>query len=157
MTFHKKEVPPYQQKMNEYLARVADFIDNVYGAMADQTVDEKERQHRLDAFTLLLLKATHAEPAQFKKEFSSHFPLMENDTTIQYIHNYLCEINGFCTKTLSDEYENYKPLFDSITFLLPETRQLIREQLSKQLSDLILKKTNTPISSEPLAKKPGSP
>ncbi|QRN03749.1 hypothetical protein GH742_07630 [Legionella sp. MW5194] len=156
MTFHKKEVQPYQHKMNEYLARVAEFIDNVYSAMTSQTIDEKERQHRLDVFTLLLLKATHAEPKQFKKEFCSYFPLMENDTTIQYIHSYLCEINGFCTKTLSDEYENYKPIFDAITFPLPETKQLIRDQLSKQLSDLVFQKTKTPHFSLSLSKNPGN-
>ncbi|KTD52412.1 hypothetical protein Lrub_0044 [Legionella rubrilucens] len=156
MSFRKQEVQPYQHKMDEYLGKVAEFIDKVYDAIANQTADEKERQHRLDAFTLLLLKATHDEPDEFKKAFSSHFPLMENDTTIQYIHGYLCEINGFCTKTLSDEYDNYKPLFDSITFLLPETRQVIREKLSKQLSDLIFKKTHTPTSSLSSSKNPGN-
>jgi hypothetical protein len=144
MTFSKNLAPSYQSKINEYVKKKEQFIDNVRNAIDTQTIDREERKYRLEVFDAFLLKATYSERSEFEEAFTKNFP-PETDS-IKYIHDHLCEINGFCKQTFSDEHEGYRNIYDSVTFLMPETKQSIREQLSKQLTEMIMRRTNTEIA-----------
>ncbi|KTC84486.1 hypothetical protein [Legionella brunensis] len=138
-----------KEKIAVYRKNYEDFINEI-NHLFEQTKDPVEKTNRREVFDTLLLLATYASREALEKEFHDLLPLEENNPTLLSICQKLQEINGLCTCTFSDEHEIYQHLLAGSNFLNFEKKEVLRNMLSAEITELILEKTNTPTMNAPL-------
>ena len=130
-----------QNKIENYTRQKAESIDKVRRAFV-KTKNKEEQFNRNEVFDTLLLVATFANIDELERYIAQMLPMDKPNATVNYIVKQLREINGICTSSFGDNHETYQDLFYSLTFPTLETKQNIRDMLSKSISDMIFEKTN---------------
>ncbi|WED43552.1 hypothetical protein [Legionella cardiaca] len=131
-----------KEKITIYRVQYNQFIDEMR-CFFDKTEEPIEKAHRHEVFDTLLLLATYSTAAKFDAELHNLLPLEENNLRLKSMCQRLQELNGVCTCTLSDEHEIYQELFNGVSFLNFDKKDILRHRLSQQITELILEKTNT--------------